>query len=285
MPRPTESPRDLAIKLATNGPHKVLPTDRRVRVLFNGKYIATTTRAVFVWEHPFYPQYWIPEADFDVPFSDKDKIEVPVAGDDGDAMKVGQLSTIKVGDRSAEGIIIFYPTVTGPGAPLAGLVKVPFNATDQWFEEDTPINVHPKDPFKRVDTLLSSRRVVVRVGGKVVADSGACGAGVVHLYETGLPCRYYLPRTAIDQSVLRPSKTVTRCPYKGAAEYFSVEVEGKVYEDLVWFYNQPLLEVAKVEGLCCFYNEKVEIELDGKILEPPQSPWSKTTVGGKPNLS
>lgn len=181
-------------------------------------------------------------------FSDEHKIEAPSGSDGAESTVVGKISTVQVRDRSAEGVIEFDPEVTGPGAPLAGLIRVPFAAMDQWFEEDTPIFVHPKDPFKRVDTLLSSRRIVVRVGGKVVADSGTCGAGVVHLYETGLPCRYYLPRTAIDQSVLRPSKTVTKCPYKGAAEYFSVEVDGEMYEDLVWFYNQPLLEVAKIEG-------------------------------------
>jgi uncharacterized protein (DUF427 family) len=75
----------------------------------------------------------------------------------------------------------------------------------------------------------------------------------MHLYETGLPCRYYLPRKAIRQEVLRPSKTVTRCPYKGAAEYFSVEVKGKVHEDVVWFYNQPLLECAKIEGMLAIW--------------------------------
>jgi uncharacterized protein (DUF427 family) len=53
--------------------------------------------------------------------------------------------------------------------------------------------------------------------------------------------------------VLRPSKTVTRCPYKGAAEYFSVEVKGKVHEDVVWFYNQPLLECAKIEGMLAIW--------------------------------
>jgi uncharacterized protein (DUF427 family) len=116
---------------------------------------------------------------------------------------------------------------------------------DQWFEEDTPIYVHPKDPFKRIDVLSSSRPVRVSIDGEVVAESNHS----MHLYETGLPCRYYLPRKAIRQDVLTPSKTITHCPYKGAAEYFSVEAKGKVHEDVIWFYNQPLIECAKIEGM------------------------------------
>jgi uncharacterized protein (DUF427 family) len=154
--------------------------------------------------------------------------------------------TLVIDDRrTPDSILIFADDLEGPAAPLSGLVRIQFDAMDQWFEEDTPIYIHPKDPFKRIDVLSSSRPICVSIAGQVVAESNHS----MHLYETGLPCRYYLPRKAIRQEVLRPSKTVTHCPYKGAAEYFSVEVKGKVHEDVVWFYNQPLLECAKIEGM------------------------------------
>lgn len=129
--------------------------------------------------------------------------------------------------------------------------------SDQWFEEDTPIFVHPKDPFKRVDLLSSTRPIKVVIDGKVVAES----AFSIHLYETSLPARFYLPFTSIDTSTLRPSDTRTQCPYKGEALYHNVVVNGKEYKDIVWYYSRPTVESAAIAGLRCFYNEKVDIWL------------------------
>ena len=125
-------------------------------------------------------------------------------------------------------------------------MKIPFPSIDQWLEESTPIFVHPKDPFKRIDILQSTRHIVIKVGGKKVAETTSS----MHLYETGLPVRYYIPLTSIDPSVLRPSgrNTTTKCPYKGEAEYYDVVIDGKAFEDVVWYYNRPLIESAKIEG-------------------------------------
>lgn len=130
------------------------------------------------------------------------------------------------------------------------------------MEEDTPIYVHPKDPFKRIDILSSTRSIEVRVAGQTVAKSSSS----LHLLETGLRTRYYLPLAAVDQSVLRRSSLVTKCPYKGEAEYYNVVVGGKEYENLVWYYRTPIHESAAIAGLVCFYNEKVDILLDGELL-------------------
>ncbi len=100
----------------------------------------------------------------------------------------------------------------------------------KWFEEETPIYVHPKDPFKRVDILAATRDIKVSVDGHLIAHTQMS----MHLYETGLPVRYYLPLTSVDASVLRPSETKSKCPYKGEAQYWSVELGGKTYEDLFW---------------------------------------------------
>lgn len=139
--------------------------------------------------------------------------------------------------------------------------------TDQWLEEDIPVYVHPKDPFKRIDILPSSRPIEVRVGGKTVAKA----ASSVHLHETGLPTRYYISPGAVDPAVLRKSSLVTKCPYKGDAEYYDVVVDGKQHHDLVWYYRLPTHESAGIAGLLCFYNEKVDILLDGQLLERPKT--------------
>lgn len=153
------------------------------------------------------------------------------------------------------------------GKELGGLVRFEFSAAEQWFEEDTPIHVHPKDPFKRIDTVQSTRKIEVEVGGVKVASTPFS----VHLFETGLPTRYYLPQSCIDQSVLRPSKTRSLCPYKGEAEYFDVVADGQEYKDVVWYYSRPLPESIAVLGLCCFYNEKVDIWIDGVKQERPKT--------------
>jgi uncharacterized protein (DUF427 family) len=152
-------------------------------------------------------------------------------------------------DKKTNDCIIFSSDLSGPASPLANLARISFGAMDRWFEEATPIYVHPKDPFKRVDVLPSTRRVQVSINGVQVADSRSS----MHLYETGLPARFYLPLTDVDVSLLRPSETKTQCPYKGEAEYYSVDTgKGEVAKDVVWFYERPVLECAKIEGEFCF---------------------------------
>ncbi|KAM0721948.1 hypothetical protein Q7P37_002874 [Cladosporium fusiforme] len=273
MPPPSAAPtlKDLAIKLATQGPVRALPTPRLIRLLFNGAFIAQTTTAVFVWEHPYYPQYYIPASSLISSkahgFTAKQGEEIKTP----DGATIAHEYTLTVGSRSTSACVIFTDDLTGPGAVLSGMAKVDFNAMDKWFEESTPIAVHPKDPFKRVDIVQSTRRVQVFIDEVKVADT----RNSMHLYETGLPSRFYLPLTDVEVGMLRPSKTRTQCPYKGEAEYYSVDTgKGKLKEDVVWFYERPTLESAKVEGLLCFYNEKVNIKIDDEWLETPKSPWS-----------
>jgi uncharacterized protein (DUF427 family) len=141
---------------------------------------------------------------------------------------------------------------------------------DEWLEEDEPVYVHPRDPYARVDILASSRHVRVELDGVTVAQSRAPRI----LFETGLPPRYYLPLSDLRRDLLRPSTNRTRCPYKGTAEYWSVEVGGTVHEDLVWIYRSPLPESQKIAGLVAFFNERVDLYVDGALQERPQTKFS-----------
>ena len=161
----------------------------------------------------------------------------------------------------------------------AGMVKIDFGTMDQWFEEETPIYVHPKDPFKRVDILQSVRDIRVSVDGHQLAHTQSS----MHLYETGLPVRYYIPLTSVDASVLKPSETRTKCPYKGEAQYWSVEVGGKLHEDLFWYYVNPTIESSRVQGLLCPYSERVDIDLDGFRLERPKTHFGPPKDNKKPS--
>jgi len=94
------------------------------------------------------------------------------------------------------------------------------------------------------------------------------------LFETGLPPRYYIPPEDVREEVLLPSDKHTQCPYKGEASYYSVEAGGGSVEDLVWYYAEPIPEAHKIKGLLCFFNEKVDLEVDGEKQERPQTQWS-----------
>lgn len=162
-----------------------------------------------------------------------------------------------------------YPSPLEGAGDVRDYVAFYWDKMDAWFEEDEEVFVHPRDPYKRVDCLQSSRRVKVVVNGETLAETDR----PVLLLETGLPHRYYIPKKDVRQDVLRPSGKVTRCPYKGEAHYYSIEVGGKVFEDLAWYYRYPTPESARIANHLCFPQGKVDLYADG-VLEPkPHSRW------------
>ena len=121
-----------------------------------------------------------------------------------------------------------------------------------------------------MDILDSSRHVKVEVNGEVVAET----ARPKVLFETGLPPRYYIPHEDVREDVLVPSDHQTQCPYKGTASYHSVEAGGGTAENVVWHYPEPIAAVEKVRDTLSFFNEKVDLEVDGEAQERPQTQWS-----------
>jgi uncharacterized protein (DUF427 family) len=122
-----------------------------------------------------------------------------------------------------------------------------------------PIFQHPKDPYKRIDILNSTRTIKVALDGVTLAES----SNPLFLLETSLRPRYYLPPTSIKWEYLTKSDTETYCPYKGRSNYYNVNINGKQYKDLVWYYVYPTMESGPIAGHLCFYNEKVDIWIDG----------------------
>jgi uncharacterized protein (DUF427 family) len=146
-----------------------------------------------------------------------------------------------------------------------------WNKMDAWYEEDDEVFVHPRDPYKRVDVMRSSRQVRVVVGGETVAESRQPRL----LFETGMPTRYYLPREDVRLDLLEPSGTHTRCPYKGLASYWHVRVGDFVGKDFVWSYPEPIPECPRIRDLMCFFNERVEaIYIDGELTAKPRTRWA-----------
>jgi uncharacterized protein (DUF427 family) len=139
-----------------------------------------------------------------------------------------------------------------------------------WFEEALEVHVHARDPAKRVDVVPSDRHVIVQLDGETVAESRRPHA----LFETWLPTRWYLPFEDVRQDLLVASDTVTRCPYKGTATYSSMRIGATVHRDIAWTYERPIPECPRIAGLLAFFNEKVDLILDGERQHRPRTPWS-----------
>ncbi|MCJ1257210.1 hypothetical protein MMC24_005035 [Lignoscripta atroalba] len=166
----------LARDLLVKRPHKIEKSPKRIRVLFNKKYIIDSTQAKYVWEHPYYPQYYVPY----------DSLETNEVHDNTDSEEGFTILKIEVGQRSTDRVLSFKTGL------LRGLVRLEFSSMDAWFEEEQQIYVHPKDPYKRIDIVQSSRTIKVEIEGTVIAES----SNVMMLFETSLPARYYLPPTS-----------------------------------------------------------------------------------------
>ncbi|MBB4684208.1 DUF427 domain-containing protein [Amycolatopsis jiangsuensis] len=247
---------------AITGTGHVEPVPRRVRAVLAGETVVDTVRAKYGWEWPYYPQFFIPVADVrDGVLIDEDHRETRPLGP---ARRHG----LRVHDVHKPGAA--WVSDTGDG--LAGHVRFDWSALDAWFEEDEQIFVHPRSPYTRVDALRSTRRVRVSLDGVVLAESSS----PVLLFETGLPTRYYFNRTEVDFSHLVPTAAVTACPYKGrTSAYWSVRAGGTLHEDLAWSYDHPVPAVAAITGLVAFYNEMVDIEIDGEPLPRPHTHFAR----------
>jgi uncharacterized protein (DUF427 family) len=244
------------------------PTAKRVRVLLDGELVADTKHALLVWEIPYYPAYYIPAADVQAELIPVDGAASPA--DHGVAADFGppEVLTVSVAAASAPAAARRYPD--SAVTELRDYVRFDWNAMSEWLEEDEPVYTHPRSPYSRVDILASSRHVRIEVDGVAVADSRSPRI----LFETGLPPRYYLPLSDVRMDLLRPSGTQTSCPYKGTASYWSVDTGSGLHQDVVWIYRTPLPESQKIAGLACFYNEKVDVFVDGEHQDRPRTPFS-----------
>jgi len=254
----------------------LLVSPKWVRCVFAGVTIADSRRAVLLrsqGKRRGTPVYYFPKTDVRMDLLQASGTVKPDAN-------IGEATyyNITVGERMAEDAAFSFgaPHATAEGqsaddAPdLQDYVAFVWNKMDAWFEENEEVFQHARDPFKRVDCLPSSRHVRVVVGGETVADTHR----PILLFETGLVTRYYIPKLDVRMDLLRPSDTVTRCPYKGLAHYYSVAVNGRTYDDIVWYYPHATPESTPIAGgYLAFYDEKVDlVEVDGVANERVVSP-------------
>ena len=233
---------------------------RRIRTFFGGKLIADSDYVLLVYESKRPPAYWFPIGDVRMEYLER-KEQSEQAADNIRWRLTGK-------GRIAQART--YTEPTGDRAALEGHLTFYWDQMDAWFEEDEQVFVHPRDPYTRVDTVHSSRHVRVEIDGVTMGEARR----PILLFETGLPTRYYIPKLDVRMDLLEPTESVTRCPYKGVARYWSARVGDKLLKDIVWSYPAPIPECPKIENLLSFYNERVDLYVDGVPQGQPITPFS-----------
>jgi len=283
----------MAIKLSevlfgTFGKLRYQPTAKRIRALTGGNAVVDTFQALLVWE----PKRITPV--FAVPAADLRADLAPPEEQAGDVPELGVRIMLdappsldprtRFGRHTTPGEEFDVVTSAGrlpraafrPADPdLAGYVVLDFNAF-HWLEDDEEIIGHPRDPFHRVDIRASSLTVEVRLDGAVLAATN----GAQLLYETMLPVRYYLPPADVRLDLMEASAKRTVCPYKGTASYWSYPA-AEAGQNLAWAYNRTFRDAGQIHGLVSFFNERVDITVDGVLQERPVTPWSTPPRGAR----
>lgn len=245
-------------------PSRVETTARHIRVRVGDEVVADSQRALFLsWYGPTrLPTYALPARDV------RTDLLLPSAGPSADVSMIDH--DIHLGDRVVEHAAKLLDKLPDDLRRADGYWTFSWDDGVRWFEEAQEVHVHARDPQHRVDAIPSDRHVKVLVDGEVVAESDRPTA----VFETHLPVRWYLPAGDVHQDRLTPSPTVTGCPYKGRARYWSVRAGGTDRDDLVWSYPEPIAELPGVKGLLCFFDEHVDMTIDGVKVPRPVTPWS-----------
>jgi uncharacterized protein (DUF427 family) len=244
---------------ATPMPERVLylePSRRRMSVELGGSIVARSDHVVLLFEPARYPVAYFPLRD--IAEGALRPIDRRTTHPElGDTQWFDVLSDAGEGaPRSA------WQHVDPPGRAdvLRGTAAFGWRAMDAFYEEDERILGHAADPYHRIDIRRSSRRLVVRDGDQVVADTRS----PLVLYESGFAPRWYVPRADVVDDVLHLVEGQTFCPYKGLASYYDVGDARAA----AWSYRAPFEEVTRIADLVSFYPEKVTVTIDGEKFEP-----------------
>lgn len=112
---------------------------------------------------------------------------------------------------------------------------------------------HRKWPDHRVHEERVDGRMKVEVEGEVMADSG----DVVKVEEDGTIDRYYFARSDVRMDRLERSETTTKCPFKGTARYYHIDVDGRTITDAAWSYEEPFDEHIGLKDRLAFHDDRL----------------------------
>jgi uncharacterized protein (DUF427 family) len=243
----------------------VEPSRRWIRGVRAGETVVDSRTARVVYEQGRLPIYFFGPDDVrgDLLTPSEHRSASPILGE---ASWYG----LRVGEDFVERAAWSFPEPPRDAVEVAGLIAFRWDALDHWYEEDEELIVHLRDPYHRIDVMPTSRHLRISLDGELLAETHRA----MVLYETALPPRWYIPREDVSEGLASPSDHRTGCAYKGFASYLSVRVGDREEENLVWTYPDPRHEVAPIRDYLCFFDERVDTEIDGELQERPLTPWS-----------
>jgi uncharacterized protein (DUF427 family) len=218
-------------------------TERRIRVKFAGETIADSSHAMLLIESHYELHYYIPIDDVRM-----DLLEATDHTESSGYKGISHFYNVRVGGQIAEQAAWAYPESIDNRPNLEGYIAFVWDKMDAWYEEEEEALLHPRNPYHRVDTIPSSRHIKVLINGETVAETHQPHL----LFETNIRTRYYIPIHDVRMDILKATDNHSICPYKGEAEYWSANINGKTYEDIVWSYPNPIPEIPKIQGLMSF---------------------------------
>lgn len=239
---------------------------RRIRLVVDGETVADTRQACMLHESGALPWYYLPQGDVR-----RDLLEASPTQETSPSRGRAEFWNLRVGDRLIIDAAVNYPAPPPESPPIAGYLYFRWDAIDAWYEEDEQIFGHPADVYHRIDVRQSSRNVRISVRGQTLAESSRPRM----LFETGLPTRYYLPAEDVRTDLLKVSETATECAYKGIAQYWSARVDDGLEADVVWSYPTPKREAEQVRGYLTFFDERVDVDVDGERQNRARTEWSE----------
>jgi uncharacterized protein (DUF427 family) len=238
-------------------PERVLyaePLRRRLRAELGGRTVVRSDRAVLLFEPGRYPVAYFPRGDF---------AEGVLRPTDHRTthQDLGETAWFEVagGTRDAGRGAWQHTALPEHAAILEDKVALAWRAMDGFYEEDDRILGHAADPYHRIDIRRASRRLVVRAGDRLVADTQR----PLVLYESGFAPRWYVPRAEVVDAELTPVELRTFCPYKGIASYYDIGGARQA----AWSYRAPFDDMGAIGDLISFEPDRVEVTLDGERLE------------------
>jgi uncharacterized protein (DUF427 family) len=244
---------------------RVEPTEKRVRAYLGDTIVADSSRVMIMFETARLPVYYFPVSDVRTElFSAGSRMaHSPLKG-------AATYYSVAAGDREAGDAAWRYLEPPAECPDITGHVAFHWHALDAWFEEDEEVFGHARDPYHRIDVLQSSRHVQIAIGGRTLAESRRPRL----LFETGLPTRYYLPPSDVRLDLLQTSEHRTVCAYKGmTSRYWAATMEDGSVRDVAWSYDAPAPECAGIARLVCFFNERIDLRVDGVHFPRPNTPW------------
>jgi uncharacterized protein (DUF427 family) len=245
---------------------RLVPCPKRIRAFVGGVALVDTLRAQIMFEPGRLPVYYLP-------FQDVRTDLLAQSAQTTASERKGSATywSVQVGGRTVPHAVWAYRQSYGQIPDLSGLMAVYWSAMDAWFEEEEEVWGHARDPHHRIEVLRSARHVRVALRDEILAETHR----PVLLLESHLPARFYIPKLDVRAELLVPSATVSRCPYKGvASQWWSAADEHGVVTDVAWSYPAPTLECSGIANHICFFQERVDVFVDGELLPRPQTPWS-----------